>query len=130
MTCACTDTSSADTGSSQTMNAGSTESARAMPIALSLSAGELVRIARRVIGTQSDFLEQRLHAVVRGASFGELVDRQPFVHGCADGHARVERRERILEDDLHLPSHAAQRCTAQRRNVDPVEDAQSRTSAR
>ena len=46
--------------------------------ALPLAARELVRIARRVLGAQSDFVEQLLHARVGGGALGELVDRQSF----------------------------------------------------
>ena len=69
--------------------------------ALALSAGELVRIARHVFGAQPDFVEQLAHARVGRGAFGDLVDRQSFADDRADRHARVERRERILEDDLN-----------------------------
>src|SRR5215831_1858448 len=54
MICAWIDTSSADTGSSQTISDGSTASARAIPHALALAARELVRIAVRVLRQEPD----------------------------------------------------------------------------
>ena len=36
------------------------------------------------------------------------VDQQAFLDDLSDGHARAQRRERILEDDLHLPAQWAQ----------------------
>ena len=41
------------------------------------------------------------------ASSPMLVDLQPFADDLADRHARAERAERILEDDLHLARAAA-----------------------
>ena len=67
------------------------------------------------------------------------MDREPFAHDRADGHARVERRERILEDDLHLAPQLAQRrarratstslpsnSTLARRRLDEAEDRAAR----
>ena len=62
-TCACTDTSSADTGSSQTISLGRMASARAMPMRCALAARELVREAVVVLRVQADDLEQLLHAL-------------------------------------------------------------------
>ena len=103
MTPARTETSSADTGSSSTSIFGSSASARAMPIALALAAGELpagsgstcsglqadeLAAAR---ATRADMLGRR-HAV-RPQRLGEdVADRQP----------RIERRHRILEDHLQV----------------------------
>src|SRR5439155_1181021 len=39
-----------------------------------------------------------------------------------NAHARVERREGILEDDLDLPAHAAQRPRIEREEVHVVEE--------
>ena len=89
--------------------------------ALALAAGELVRVAGRVLGAQSDFLEQLPDASVRVGSFGEPVDGQSLAHDRADRHARVERRERILKDDLHLPPQRAQSGRIEREHVRAVE---------
>ena len=50
------ETSSAEIGSSQTMKSGEVASARAMPIALALAAGELVRIAVAKGRVEADLL--------------------------------------------------------------------------
>ena len=108
MTCACTETSSARhrlVADDEARLDG--ERARDAD-ALALAAGELVRIARRVLGAQPDLVEQLPHARVGRGALGELVDREPLAHDRADGHARIERRERILEDDLHLAAQLPQ----------------------
>ena len=58
MTCAWIDTSSADTGSSQTISFGLDRQRAGDADALALAAGELVRIAAHVVGLQADRLEQ------------------------------------------------------------------------
>ena len=52
------DTSSADTGSSQTISEGLRARARAIGDPLALTAGELGRVAGGVDGTEADLLEQ------------------------------------------------------------------------
>ena len=99
MTCAWIETSSAETGSSQTISRGSTASARAMPIALPLPARELVRIAARVLGREAD-QPQNLGNALALATFAQAVQRQRLVQRLADGHPRIQRGERVLEDDL------------------------------
>jgi hypothetical protein len=49
------------------------------------------------------------------------VDRQPLAHRRADGHSRIERRERVLEDDLHLAPEPAQLRRAKGANIHAVE---------
>ena len=58
MICAWIETSSADTGSSQTTSSGfnASDSREADPLAL--TAGELVRVARRGVRRKADDLEQ------------------------------------------------------------------------
>ena len=58
MICAWIETSSADTGSSETMKSGLTRERARDADALPLAARELVRIARRGVGGQADALEQ------------------------------------------------------------------------
>ena len=90
--------------------------------ALALAAGEFVRIAAHVLGLQPDLDQQARHAVVPLAGRGgELVDDQRFAEDRADRHARIERGERILEDDLHLAPHGAQIVAAEAQHVLPVE---------
>ena len=58
MTCAWIETSSAETGSSQTMNFGCDREGARDADALTLPARELVRIAVGMIGSKPDELEQ------------------------------------------------------------------------
>ena len=58
MTCAWIDTSSADTGSSQTISFGLDRERARDADALALPAGELMRIAARMIGLQADGFQQ------------------------------------------------------------------------
>ena len=44
---------------------------------------------------------------------------QPFADDLADRHARAERAERILEDDLHLPAQRPDLALAERLQVLP-----------
>ena len=75
---------------------------------LALAAGELVRVAGLVVGLQAAVVHDLVNIVV------ELVLRHKVVlaHGLADDladrHTRGERRERVLEDDLHLRAQGAQ----------------------
>ena len=72
-------------------------------------------------GAQADFVEQLPHARVGRGALGDLVDRQSFAHDRADGHARIERRERILEDDLDLAAQLPHRARVERDEVHAVE---------
>ena len=71
--------------------------------ALALAAGEFVRIAVARRRVEPDFLQRRDDALValRRAS-GPARGWQPFGDDLGDRHARAERAERILEDDLHV----------------------------
>ena len=79
--------------------------------ALALAAGEFVRIAAHVVGLQADRLEQFDHAIGErtASSRRELVDGQRLADDRADRHARIERGERVLEDDLHVAAERAER---------------------
>ena len=103
-TCACTDTSSAETGSSATMQVGLDRQRPGDADALPLPAGELVRIAIRHVGGQADLLEQ-----LRARALGALAaSRQAEDVASAPRRSRptvmrgIERRVGILEDHLHL----------------------------
>ena len=72
--------------------------------ALTLTAGELARVPACVVSLQSDELEQFQHALILfGFRHTEVVER--LGDRVADRQARVERRERILEDDLQVFAH-------------------------
>src|SRR5581483_10463350 len=114
--CAWIETSSAETGSSQTISRGFSASARE-PDALPLPAGELVRIPVREVGVEADRLEQVADAALAVAARPLAVDEHRLLDDLPDRHARVERRVRILEDDLHLLAQLAQVVPARRRQL-------------
>ena len=70
--------------------------------ALPLAARELVRIAVQVVAAHAHRFHQRLYPLL---AVRELVDQQVLAHHLAHRHARVQRRERILEDHLHPAPH-------------------------
>ena len=84
--------------------------------ALALAAGELVRIARGVLRLQPDQHEQLLDAARERRAAQHAAHQQRLADALADRHLRIERRVRVLEDDLHVALRVAQR-----RAVEPVE---------
>jgi hypothetical protein len=68
--------------------------------ALALPAGELVRIAADIVRIEPDRLEPCPRDLAGLLSFHEPVRQRPLEDGLADAHARVERRERVLEHGL------------------------------
>jgi hypothetical protein len=80
-----------------------------------------VRILARVFATQSDFLQQLSHALLGGGAFGQLMDGQSLPYRGPDRHARIERRERVLEDDLHVAAHRPQVLSLECADIDSVE---------
>ena len=68
-----------------------------------------MREAAHVVGAEADGLEQVDHALLALAAVaGQAVDGERLADDAADGVARVERGERVLEDDLHVAPHVAQ----------------------
>ena len=126
-TCACTETSSAEVGSSQTRNSGSVASARAIEMrcrwppenwcgnfsaSAAASPTELSSSATRSASRRS-FSAAR-------AAFGEAVLAQRLGDDVLHLPARIEARVRVLEDHLHAPAHASsagpcRRCRRRRR---------------
>ncbi len=102
--CAWIDTSSADTGSSQTISSGSQRQRARDADALALAARELVRVAaRRMSGgrpTVRSSSATRSRARARGTSRARSSGSPTM---SRDRHARIERAVRILEDHLHAP---------------------------
>ncbi len=45
------------------------------------------------------------------------MDGEGFAKDRADGHARIERRERVLEHDLHVAPHGAQVAAGKAKHV-------------
>src|SRR5580698_9543650 len=69
--------------------------------ALALTAGELMRIVLHLIRPQPDLIEQLGNPLLFGAACRQSMDAEWFADDIAGRHARIERGERILEDDLH-----------------------------
>src|SRR6185437_787525 len=90
--------------------------------ALALAAGEFVRIAARMLGTQAHQLEQladtlapRLHVL------GEAMQEQWLAQHGADGHARIETGVGVLEDHLQPPAAGAHLLGIERQQVVALE---------
>ena len=69
--------------------------------ALPLAAAELVRVAVQRVGAEADALEH-VDDAVGALGARRAVDREALADELADPHARVERADRVLEDDLHV----------------------------
>ena len=78
--------------------------------ALALAAGELVRIAKLACqGERPTRRQQLLDRAPQLGAAGEAVQAQRLGQDLAHGHARIERRVGVLEDDLHVAAERAQR---------------------
>ena len=90
--------------------------------ALTLTAGELVRVAVDVLRVETHELEELLHPrppLVLRHDVG--VDLQGLGDDLADGAPRVERGVGVLEDDLDVPSQATHVRPRLLEHVDAVE---------
>ena len=76
--------------------------------ALALPAGEFVRIALHHVGAEPDLPQQLGRLLARRIATGEAMLDDRFGHRRADRHARIEARERVLEDHLDAAAHRAQ----------------------
>ncbi len=88
---------------------------------LPLAAAELVRVATGVVGHEADEVHHPAHlrgALRRGA---DAVDPQALADAVADRRSRIERRVRVLEDDLHPPPERLEGAALDLRDVGPVE---------
>ena len=73
---------------------------------LALTAGELVRVAVDVLGVEAHDVEKGRDVADALLPLGhEAVDDERLGDDLADGHARVERGVRVLEDVLHVAAH-------------------------
>src|ERR1700722_18574788 len=151
MICACTETSSALTGSSQTINFGSTASARAMamrcrcpplnscgyrcawggwsagaprhPHAPPLPAAELMRISLRMDGVETDRPKQVRDALLpRHRTFRQLMYIDGLADDLPDRRARIQRTVRVLENHLEPAPAFAQFRAAEPRDVFAFEE--------
>ena len=122
MICACIETSSAETGSSATMNSGSAAMARGDADALPLAAGELVREAVRHVGVEADDLQQFLYTLPHlRLTLHQSVHAHRLRDDAARGHAGAERRVWVLEDGVDASAHDAQLTAVQRAHLHAVE---------
>ena len=89
---------------------------------LSLSTRELVGKAVSVLGTQADGPKELLHATTALGATVELVDPKRLGDDLAHRHPRVQRRVRVLEDDLDVASDRTHLAARKRCDVLAVED--------
>jgi hypothetical protein len=89
---------------------------------LPLSPGKLIRVPTRVTATQPDCLEQLVDRISAVAHPHHLVEGERFSQGLASGHARIERRIRVLKHDLKLLAPKSHRCLVVRINTLAVDD--------
>jgi hypothetical protein len=90
--------------------------------ALALPAREFVRIAAGVIGTQTHRAQQFSHPRVHvGGGLRQPMQAQRFGQQARHRHGRIERRIRILKDDLQRASSLAQRARIKRAEILPIE---------
>ena len=88
---------------------------------LALPAAEFVRKQRSDVRRQPDQLEHRADALVDRGAREAGVDLERLGDDVADAHARAERAERVLEDDLHGPAVRHQVRALEARDVPPLE---------
>ena len=74
---------------------------------LALAAAELVGIAVGMAGIEADTRQQRLNLVVDLNRIRDTSGTQGYSQDVAHGLARVQRRVRVLEDDLRQVSSRA-----------------------
>ena len=121
MTWAWIDTSSADTGSSPMMSLGLRASARATPMRWRWPpenwCGKL-SICARLSPTRSNSAATRSRRSARAA---DAVHLERLADDVAGALPRVERGERVLEDDLQLPAVGPELLLAEARDVVAVE---------
>ena len=88
--------------------------------ALALAAAEGVREASHVLGPQSHQAKQLGHALGTDPHAPLAVNEERLADDVQEGHARVQRRERILEDHLHVLAELAQGAFADRPDVEDL----------
>ncbi len=91
---------------------------------LALSAREFVRVAAQGGFLEADGADDFGSSVVKfrcGGALAISVDQQRLGDDRFNAHARIERGERVLEDDLHVTAKAAKLCAGCRKDVLAVE---------
>ena len=89
--------------------------------ALALAPAELVRKERGDVGRHADEVQDLVDARRDRRAREVGVDLQRLGDDVAHAHARAERAERVLEDDLHLPAVGHQRGAVEAGDVAPLE---------
>src|SRR3977135_979377 len=123
MTCALIETSSADTASSATSSFGASASARAMHSRCRWppehSCGKRLRHRGGAAGPGAGAaLGEQLADPVGGVGWtDQAMHEHRFGDRAANGLARIEARERILEDHLHAPAGSPQSRAVERTDI-------------
>jgi hypothetical protein len=86
--------------------------------ALALAPAEGVGKPPHVLGPQADAAQEIRHALFTLPPVLHAVDEQRLADEIEQRHARIERRERILEDHLHLAPQRSHLRRAQRAHLD------------
>src|SRR4051794_17658871 len=86
--------------------------------ALALPAGEAVRVTLEVAHVQPHEVHQFLDQRAAVLAVADVMDDQRFGDDVEHGHARVQRAEGVLEDELQLPAEADQVVVLQVQDVD------------
>ena len=89
--------------------------------ALSLAAGELVRIAVAQLGAEAHIVEHPLDARVELPASRQAVQPQRLADDVAAAHPRVERRVRVLEHHVQLAPQRAHGAAREVRDVDALQ---------
>jgi hypothetical protein len=91
--------------------------------ALALAARELVRVAAHHVGAEAHLREDvGDHHVGLAAVSSEPEDGDALADDLAHGHVRVQRRVRILKDDLHAAAERAELLLGHLRDFPAVEE--------
>jgi hypothetical protein len=90
---------------------------------LPLTTGKLVRKPRKMIGTESDYLQQLHNALAtRATTPCHPMDNQRLCYDLFDRHARIERPERVLKDRLRPPAESPQLAFRRAGDIVPIEE--------
>ena len=103
-TWAWTETSRAETGSSQMISRGFKAKALAMPIRCLWPPLNSWGVAGGDLPRHTDSLQEFSDSLLPVFLVANIVDDQGFGNQAADGHPGVQGREGILEYDLHIPA--------------------------
>ncbi len=85
-----------------------------------------MRVAVRVVGVQANLGQHLLDHDVALLAILDAVDQQALGDDVAHGHARVQRRIGVLEDDLHVAAQRLEFVGAQIEDILPVEEDRAR----